>query len=59
MGKPTGFMEFDRELPQAKQPEERVKNYREFYQPFPEEKTKVRLSEANNEPCCSPEGNCC
>lgn len=40
MGKPTGFMEFDRELPKTKQPEERVKNYREFYQPFPEEKTQ-------------------
>lgn len=39
MGKPTGFMEFDRELPKQEKPEERIKNYKEFYQPFSEEKT--------------------
>lgn len=39
MGKPTGFMEFGRELPRQEQPEERIKNYQEFYQDFPEEKT--------------------
>ncbi|WP_431136202.1 DUF6428 family protein [Psychroserpens mesophilus] len=26
---------------------------------IPVEKPKVKLSELNNEPCCSPEGNCC
>ncbi|MGO4920907.1 DUF6428 family protein [Maribacter spongiicola] len=24
-----------------------------------EEKPKVKLSEVNNEPCCTPDGNCC
>lgn len=26
---------------------------------IPEEKPKVKLSEVNNEPCCTPDGNCC
>ena len=26
---------------------------------IPVEKTKVKLSELNDEPCCSPSGNCC
>lgn len=26
---------------------------------IPVEKQKVKLSELNNEPCCSPNGNCC
>ncbi|WP_430426408.1 DUF6428 family protein [Maribacter litoralis] len=26
---------------------------------IPEEKQKVKLSDLNNEPCCSPDGNCC
>ena len=26
---------------------------------IPEEKQKVKLSDINNEPCCSPDGNCC
>ncbi|MDP5061759.1 MAG: DUF6428 family protein [Maribacter sp.] len=26
---------------------------------IPAEKTKVKLSEVNNEPCCAPDGNCC
>ncbi len=30
MGKPTGFKEFDRELPKKLAPEERIKNYKEF-----------------------------
>ncbi|MEM7374043.1 MAG: glutamate synthase subunit beta [Bacteroidota bacterium] len=40
MGKPTGFMEFDRELPRSKPPEERIKSYQEFYQDFGENKTR-------------------
>ncbi|MDW3651150.1 MAG: glutamate synthase subunit beta [Bacteroidia bacterium] len=39
MGKPTGFMEFGRELPRQEKPEERIKNYQEFYKEFPEENT--------------------
>lgn len=38
MGKPTGFMEFSRELPKKRAPKERVKDFKEFYRPFPEEK---------------------
>ncbi len=30
MGKPTGFKEFDRELPQEEAPAERIRHYREF-----------------------------
>ncbi|MDR7210230.1 DUF6428 family protein [Flavobacterium piscis] len=26
---------------------------------IPAEKQKVRLSDMNNEPCCTPDGNCC
>ncbi|GGX26199.1 DUF6428 family protein [Aquimarina muelleri] len=26
---------------------------------IPAEKSKIKLSELNNEPCCSPDGNCC
>jgi len=39
MGKITGFMEFDRELPKKKDPKERIKDYREIYLPFDEKKT--------------------
>lgn len=39
MGKITGFMEFTRELPSYKKPEERIKDYNEFYEPFSDEKT--------------------
>ncbi len=37
MGKITGFMEFDRELPRKRPVEERIKDYREFVLPMPEE----------------------
>ncbi len=40
MGKPTGFKEYTRELPPKKKPAERVKEYREYYLPFPEEKVR-------------------
>lgn len=39
MGKITGFLEFDRELPKKKDPQERIKDYREIYLPFDEQKT--------------------
>jgi len=32
MGKPTGFMEFERELPEDRSPLERVKDWREFHE---------------------------
>src|SRR3954466_16006046 len=31
MGKPTGFLEFNRELPADRQPVERVKDWKEFH----------------------------
>ncbi len=34
MGKPTGFLEYNRELPPYKPVEERIKNYKEFTLPF-------------------------
>ncbi len=34
MGKPTGFLEYTRELPQRRPPQERIKDWFEIYQPF-------------------------
>lgn len=39
MGKPTGFKEFNRELPKTRDPKERIKDYQELYLAFDEEKT--------------------
>mgnify|MGYP006270609843 CR=1 FL=1 len=38
MGKPTGFMEYPRELPQKRPVGERIRDYFEIYQPMPEAK---------------------
>ena len=38
MGKPTGFMEYNRELPQDRSPLERVKDWEEFHENFAETK---------------------
>ena len=35
MGKPTGFMEYQRELPVDRSPRERVKDWQEFHEHFP------------------------
>ena len=37
MGKLTGFMEYTREVPGRRPPAERIKDWFEIYQPFPEE----------------------
>jgi glutamate synthase (NADPH) small chain len=37
VGKTTGFLEYTRELPQRRPPAERINDYFEVYQPFPEE----------------------
>jgi len=37
MGKPTGFLEFGRELPVRRPPEERVNDWFEIYQDYPEQ----------------------
>lgn len=36
MGKPDGFMEFNRELPSRRPVTERLQDYKEVYKPFPE-----------------------
>jgi len=36
MGKPTGFMEHDRQLPPRRPAQERVKDFKEIYEAFPE-----------------------
>ncbi len=40
MGKPTGFKEFTRELPQKEPVKARLHHFKEFYKPFPEEKIR-------------------
>ncbi|MCB0171542.1 MAG: glutamate synthase, partial [Anaerolineae bacterium] len=38
MAKPTGFMEYEREVPADRAPQERVSNWLEFHLHFPDEK---------------------
>ena len=40
MGKPTGFMEYDREEARAFSAEERIKNFNEFHEPLSREEQK-------------------
>ena len=40
MGKPTGFIEFARELPQDRDPLERVADWDEFHEHFPDERLR-------------------
>ena len=40
MGKVTGFMEYTREMPTRRPVAERINDYFEVYQPFPEEKVR-------------------
>ena len=42
MGKVTGFMEYTRELAERRPPAERIKDWFEIYQPFPEEKLRTQ-----------------
>ncbi|MEP1034484.1 glutamate synthase subunit beta [Ekhidna sp.] len=44
MGKPTGFIEFERELPMNESTTERIKKYAEFELEFSEEKTSQQAS---------------
>ena len=37
MGKPTGFLEFERETPTERLPEDRIEDWAEIYEPLPEE----------------------
>ncbi|SFJ77333.1 glutamate synthase subunit beta [Thermoflavimicrobium dichotomicum] len=38
MGKPTGFIEYEREVPQERDPLSRLRDWEEYQLPFPEEK---------------------
>ncbi|HWP57748.1 MAG TPA: glutamate synthase subunit beta [Candidatus Acidoferrales bacterium] len=40
MGKPTGFMEYPRELPPDRSPLERINDWQEFHEHFPESKLR-------------------
>jgi glutamate synthase (NADPH/NADH) small chain len=40
MGKVTGFLELQREQPSRRKPEERIKDWFEIYEPFPEDKQR-------------------
>ena len=42
MGKPTGFMEYKRELPPDRQPLERIKDWNEFHEHFSDEKQQLQ-----------------
>jgi glutamate synthase (NADPH/NADH) small chain len=48
MGKPTGFQEFNRELPQKAPVAERLKNYNEFVGLYPEEKLNQQSARCMN-----------
>src|SRR5258706_1491051 len=53
MAKPTGFMEFDRELPPDRAPQERVKDWQEFHLHYPENQ-KLQVQAARCMDCGIP-----
>lgn len=48
MGKPTGFMEYDREDARAAAPRERIAHYHEFHTPLPRERQQVQGARCMN-----------
>ena len=48
MGKPTGFIEITRELPSKRPVQERVKDYKEYIQPFNEQQLNKQASRCMN-----------
>ena len=44
MGKPTGFLDYDREDAKASSPKERIKNFNEFHEHLSEEKQKCQAA---------------
>src|SRR5687768_13345747 len=48
MAKPTGFMEYERELPADRPPQERVKDWNEFHLHFPDTKLQVQAARCMN-----------
>ena len=45
MGKPTGFIEFPRELPTRRPVSQRIEDFLEVYNPFPEEKLRAEVKQ--------------
>ena len=43
MGKPTGFLDYEREDAKASSPKERIKNFNEFHEHLSEEKQKCHI----------------
>ena len=43
MGKPTGFLEYERVTSQAAEPKNRIKNYKEFHTPLSQEEQRLSL----------------
>ena len=52
MGKPTGFKEFGRESPKRRSVQERIRDYREFYQEWPEQEIRDQGARCMN--CAVP-----
>lgn len=48
MGKPTGFMEYDREDARAAAPQERIRNFNEFHVPLSAEKQRLQGARCMN-----------
>ena len=48
MGKPTGFIEFTREMPDKRAPKERLNDYKEFVEKFPEQKLNQQSARCMN-----------
>jgi glutamate synthase (NADPH/NADH) small chain len=44
MGKPTGFLEYNRELPKKRDPKTRVNDYRELYLELDDKKTNEQAA---------------
>ena len=44
MGHADGFLKFNRELPKSRDPKVRIGDFKEIYEPFPEEKTKEQAA---------------
>ena len=42
MGKPTGFLEYERQTSEETEPKARIKNFKEFHTPLPREKQRIQ-----------------
>ena len=48
MGKPTGFIDYEREDAKAIEPKERIKNFKEFHIPLSMEKQQIQGARCMN-----------